>query len=150
MMLIVAFCFFEQKTAYEMRISDWSSDVCSSDLIGETAAWLLSDASSFVTGAAIAADGGGSVREVLQNRLRSEAFMAGWWCSTSPRRPAMTRTVGKPAVSAVKGLLAQEPDALSEIVRRVMQEMLEAERSDERRVGRECVSTCISGWEREQ
>src|SRR3546814_153574 len=26
-------CFFKQKTAYEMRISDWSSDVCSSDLI---------------------------------------------------------------------------------------------------------------------
>src|SRR3546814_7921639 len=28
------FCFFKQKTAYEMRISDWSSDVCSSDLLG--------------------------------------------------------------------------------------------------------------------
>src|SRR3546814_1112369 len=28
------FFFFEQKTAYEMRISDWSSDVCSSDLLG--------------------------------------------------------------------------------------------------------------------
>src|SRR3546814_3781846 len=27
--------FFKQKTAYEMRISDWSSDVCSSDLMGE-------------------------------------------------------------------------------------------------------------------
>src|SRR3546814_6819521 len=27
-------CFFKQKTAYELRISDWSSDVCSSDLIG--------------------------------------------------------------------------------------------------------------------
>src|SRR3546814_8363033 len=27
--------FFKQKTAYEMRISDWSSDVCSSDLIGQ-------------------------------------------------------------------------------------------------------------------
>src|SRR3546814_2088274 len=27
------FCFFKQKTAYEMRISDWSSDVCSSDLL---------------------------------------------------------------------------------------------------------------------
>src|SRR3546814_10042798 len=27
------FLFFKQKTAYEMRISDWSSDVCSSDLI---------------------------------------------------------------------------------------------------------------------
>src|SRR3546814_1051067 len=29
------FCFFKQKTAYEMRISDWSSDVCSSDLVAE-------------------------------------------------------------------------------------------------------------------
>src|SRR3546814_2548453 len=28
----VGFFFFEQKTAYEVRISDWSSDVCSSDL----------------------------------------------------------------------------------------------------------------------
>src|SRR3546814_1003080 len=27
--------FFKQKTAYEMRISDWSSDVCSSDLAGD-------------------------------------------------------------------------------------------------------------------
>src|SRR3546814_7130338 len=39
-MFVVVFCdyycflffFFKQKTAYEMRISDWSSDVCSSDL----------------------------------------------------------------------------------------------------------------------
>src|SRR3546814_5898872 len=29
---VVLFFFFKQKTAYEMRISDWSSDVCSSDL----------------------------------------------------------------------------------------------------------------------
>src|SRR3546814_855295 len=29
------FFFFKQKTAYEMRISDWSSDVCSSDLLGD-------------------------------------------------------------------------------------------------------------------
>src|SRR3546814_8324375 len=29
---IIFFFFFKQKTAYEMRISDWSSDVCSSDL----------------------------------------------------------------------------------------------------------------------
>src|SRR3546814_2767106 len=37
--LCLSFCrffFFKQKTAYEMRISDWSSDVCSSDL------WSLS------------------------------------------------------------------------------------------------------------
>src|SRR3546814_951754 len=31
-MLCFLFFFFKQKTAYEMRISDWSSDVCSSDL----------------------------------------------------------------------------------------------------------------------
>src|SRR3546814_20392681 len=31
-MLLCFFFFFKQKTAYEMRISDWSSDVCSSDL----------------------------------------------------------------------------------------------------------------------
>src|SRR3546814_4804254 len=30
--VIMFFFFFKQKTAYEMRISDWSSDVCSSDL----------------------------------------------------------------------------------------------------------------------
>src|SRR3546814_18677686 len=32
--MFVLFFFFKQKTAYEMRISDWSSDVCSSDLLG--------------------------------------------------------------------------------------------------------------------
>src|SRR3546814_16598271 len=30
--VLICFFFFKQKTAYEMRISDWSSDVCSSDL----------------------------------------------------------------------------------------------------------------------
>src|SRR3546814_3639149 len=30
--LLLSFFFFKQKTAYELRISDWSSDVCSSDL----------------------------------------------------------------------------------------------------------------------
>src|SRR3546814_14166857 len=33
---ISMFFFFKQKTAYEMRISDWSSDVCSSDLVAAT------------------------------------------------------------------------------------------------------------------
>src|SRR3546814_2255559 len=31
-LFLIFFFFFKQKTAYEMRISDWSSDVCSSDL----------------------------------------------------------------------------------------------------------------------
>src|SRR3546814_20786231 len=33
--------FFKQKTAYEMRISDWSSDVCSSDLHGVIMVWFF-------------------------------------------------------------------------------------------------------------
>src|SRR3546814_4205560 len=46
------FFFFKQKTAYEMRISDWSSDVCSSDLLPRLRdhldpvadeAWLVAD-----------------------------------------------------------------------------------------------------------
>src|SRR3546814_13844790 len=36
MVCIFLFFFFKQKTAYEMRISDWSSDVCSSDLSSRT------------------------------------------------------------------------------------------------------------------
>src|SRR3546814_9715241 len=42
-MFVIYFCFFfffKQKTAYEMRISDWSSDVCSSDLLAlEARGW---------------------------------------------------------------------------------------------------------------
>src|SRR3546814_4309681 len=39
----VCFFFFKQKTAYEMRISDWSSDVCSSDLRRERQISLRDD-----------------------------------------------------------------------------------------------------------
>src|SRR3546814_1217280 len=35
-MCVMCIFFFKQKTAYEMRISDWSSDVCSSDLLFHT------------------------------------------------------------------------------------------------------------------
>src|SRR3546814_9411516 len=37
---MIVFFFFKQKTAYEMRISDWSSDVCSSDLLLDVARGL--------------------------------------------------------------------------------------------------------------
>src|SRR3546814_10085516 len=59
MFLCVLFFFFKQKTAYEMRISDWSSDVCSSDLGDDRVANLhrahfaanrLDDARGFVAG----------------------------------------------------------------------------------------------------
>src|SRR3546814_8485428 len=38
---LMVFFFFKQKTAYEMRISDWSSDVCSSDLVIATGRWSI-------------------------------------------------------------------------------------------------------------
>src|SRR3546814_722750 len=41
LLLLFIFFFFKQKTAYEMRISDWSSDVCSSDLEGNADRALL-------------------------------------------------------------------------------------------------------------
>src|SRR3546814_17572610 len=43
------FFFFKQKTAYEMRISDWSSDVCSSDLLDLARRSLRRDRTRFVT-----------------------------------------------------------------------------------------------------
>src|SRR3546814_8990196 len=45
--LFVTFFFFKQKTAYEMRISDWRSDVCSSDLV--TAAIAVRNPSRRIT-----------------------------------------------------------------------------------------------------
>src|SRR3546814_6315605 len=63
------FFFFKQKTAYEMRISDWSSDVCSSDLLwtvteeptdGESVVWPVD------------ADGNEKVWTCSVPRLRNE------------------------------------------------------------------------------
>src|SRR3546814_4213529 len=42
--MMYCFFFFKQKTAYEMRISDWSSDVCSSDLLRRLAEPLITRA----------------------------------------------------------------------------------------------------------
>src|SRR5881396_3242212 len=45
-MICGCFFFFKQKTAYEMVRSDWSSDVCSSDLIGTGPFWVTSETAS--------------------------------------------------------------------------------------------------------
>src|SRR3546814_2190809 len=79
---LIFLVFFKQKTAYEMRISDWSSDVCSSDL---------------------------------------------------PR----ARAPGLDVRSAGGGFSAPCPCIRARLRRR---------RSEERRVGKECVSTCRSRW----
>src|SRR3546814_4616458 len=91
------FVFFKQKTAYEMRISDWSSDVCSSDLLALAPAWRKSLA--------------GYGRTADAHR--------------KPRFPRQPRT-------------AIPPGELSDDDSR--------DRSEERRVGKECVSTCRSRW----
>src|SRR3546814_7419317 len=87
------FFFFKQKTAYEMRISDWSSDVCSSDL---------------------------AVQDAFDGKLE-----------ISQKRRA--------GLAALRDLPAITKDGVS------IELMINA-RSEERRVGKECVSTCRSRW----
>src|SRR3546814_3124994 len=84
--------FFKQKTAYEMRISDWSSDVCSSDLFGAVLLPMMAKAQS------------------------------------QGREAGGRRFV---AVTSYLALLAAPVVAFGG-------------RSEERRVGKECVSTCRS------
>src|SRR3546814_7487717 len=82
------FFFFKQKTAYELRISDWSSDVCSSDLgagfdplhgaIGDAVAQGVADAAGQFQRAAGKgfefAHGGGLMMTVLANSLAVAAL----------------------------------------------------------------------------
>src|SRR3546814_11112515 len=64
---IVFFFFFKQKTAYEMRISDWSSDVCSSDLSDDGA---VSRAQGRGRGLPAVLPDGGFLRTVFRRRAR--------------------------------------------------------------------------------
>src|SRR3546814_2089895 len=109
-MFIVYFFFFKQKTAYERRISDWSSDVCSSD---------LDDESVLVTG------GCDEGRE--QHRRRNRCFDA----TTS---------------NADLGGTKDEKTAGPSHWQRGIGWLRPVTRSEERRVGKECVSTCRSRW----
>src|SRR3546814_3636448 len=90
--------FFKQKTAYEMRISDWSSDVCSSDLY-----WLAGPLSLAAAAAGL--------------------FVVGLWAARSYERMAAIKDPGAIVIDEVVG-----------------------QRPEERRVGKECVSTCGSRW----
>src|SRR3546814_6683174 len=82
--------FFKQKTAYEMRISDWSSDVCSSDLLGETVTKARQTGAKDLGGPVILLDhadncgSGGTqdvmmvIAEVLRQGLEDVAVGAVW------------------------------------------------------------------------
>src|SRR3546814_10723573 len=95
----VYFFFFKQKTAYEMRISDWSSDVCSSDLNHQQ-------------------HDGDNDRKARQDALAQGPVLH----SISSRADQMPRSIAEAVPSFING------------------------RSEERRVGKECVSTCRSRW----
>src|SRR3546814_5543175 len=69
------FFFFKQKTAYEMRISDWSSDVCSSDLV-----YPFGNISGLYTFLPIAAAG-------LPTVLLEKFDVAGWLDYVKTYRP---------------------------------------------------------------
>src|SRR3546814_11949581 len=94
-MVIVIFFLFKQKTAYEMRISDWSSDVCSSDLD-----WVYAEIND----------------RIVRYPLSDEEIV--------PAGKAETILSGMP----ITGDHPMHP------------------RSEARRVGKECVSTCRSRW----
>src|SRR3546814_20907256 len=111
------FFFFKQKTAYEMRISDWSSDVCSSDL--------------FLT----ARDSDLDVVSGL--RLGADDYL-----SKSISLPQLTARVQ----ALFRRIEALRKPAARETVVALRQVKLELERSEERRGGKECVSTCRSRW----
>src|SRR3546814_1382143 len=106
------FFFFKQKTAYEMRISDWSSDVCSSDLGPSEittrfqTAWNTHDMEVF--GRLFHPDA------TFVNRF------ATYW-------------------RGVNQIVAGHTGIHASIYR-------DSTRSEERRVGKECGSTCISRW----
>src|SRR3546814_7674102 len=102
---VIFFCFFfKQKTAYEMRISDWSSDVCSSDLKIKKVAGAETPSLTLVENPDILAT-----------------------LSKHPKhRPAL-----------VIGFAAETEKVIEHAI---------AKRSEERRVGKECVSTCRSRW----
>src|SRR3546814_15211482 len=68
-MMCFCFFFFKQKTAYEMRISDWSSDVCSSDLRGRRS----STTASRSEGPCPNEETGKCGRSVLWNRASPDA-----------------------------------------------------------------------------
>src|SRR3546814_1749884 len=106
---ICGFFFFKQKTAYEMRISDWISDVCSSDLVNDHVVAL--DNCEYL--AVLALDGiAFETADIATINDWHEKLNGAW------------RTIAHDRVAVY----------------------LHTIRSEERRVGKECVSKCRPRW----
>src|SRR3546814_8342637 len=72
----LSFFFFKKKTAYEMRISDWSSDVCSSDLLDIDLTVRTVDAGAIVDEGGVdppALGGKGDARRLRDAQIRALA-----------------------------------------------------------------------------
>src|SRR3546814_9046133 len=109
-MCCLYFFFFKQKTAYDMRISDWSSDVCSSDLDGLPA---------------ISSGRGNGNLDVRTLNIANNPFKPGDILVTSG-----TGGLYPPNIPVAIVVSRQDDGA----------------RSEARRGGKECVSTCRSRW----
>src|SRR3546814_13375360 len=98
------FFFFKQKTAYEMRISDWSSDVCSSDLSGRIvtacAGQTLRQAPQPLQAAAeISGDGGPPSRGWKLIALSGQASPQAWqWIPRAGKQVSSTAVTWREAV----------------------------------------------------
>src|SRR3546814_19049762 len=103
------FFFFKQKTAYEMSISDWSSDVCSSDLRDQLRPPVSEDAPRF------------PCRRHRGTPWQQRPHSIGHSRVSRQPLPVDPRGRGEPRAGRRK-------------------------RSEERRVGKECVSTCRARW----
>src|SRR3546814_11103099 len=137
-MLVYCF-FFKQKTAYEMRISDWSSDVCSSDLDGRQ--WLIgedlteADIRLFTTLIRFDAVYHGhfkcNLRRIIDYRNLSD-YMTRFY-----KLPKISGTID---IDHIKKHYYESHSSINP------SGIVHAGRSEERRVGKECVSTCRSRW----
>src|SRR3546814_15594682 len=83
--------FFKQKTAYEMRISDWSSDVCSSDLssLGETISDAIVLRNDRPAVSALLANGSAQIREETLDRLIEASVQETAWQPALVARPVL-------------------------------------------------------------
>src|SRR3546814_17048326 len=89
--------FFKQKTAYEMRISDWSSDVCSSDLssLGETISDAIVLRNDRPAVSALLANGSAQIREETLDRLIEASVQETAWPPALVARPVLPAGAGR-------------------------------------------------------
>src|SRR3546814_12810023 len=133
------FFFFKQKTAYEMRISDWSSDVCSSDLLAAPSSKVMADivAEAFPDGEVTIVEGGVEAATALLACPFNHIFYIG---NNTVGRIVM-RAAAEHFASVTLEMGGKNPsivDASADV------EDAALKRSEERRGGKECVSTCRS------